>query len=132
MGPQKPTATKVVSGNGADYVSSGSFSAGSTPTVSEPYIRIYISEDADNYYFAALAPPNSSWTLPTGWPGGTYYNFTYNDVPNVTPGSNWPRYMMYLADQNGNFLYGLMDSSGLGAGVASSILSKQCITLNLS
>lgn len=122
----------MVNGNGVDYVSSGSFSAGATPTVSEPYIRLYVSEDANNYYFVALAPPNSSWTLPTGWPGGTYYNFTYNDVPNVTPGSNWPRYMMYLADQNGNFLYGLMDSSGLAAGVASSILSKQCITLNLS
>lgn len=68
--------------------------------------------------------------VPTGWPGGTYYNVAYSPVPSV--GSNWPKYMIYLADQNGNFLYGLMDSGGNSSGVATSILSKQCITLNLS
>lgn len=40
--------------------------------------------------------------------------------------------MCYLADDDGNFLYGLMDKSGGAADVAINILSKRCITLNLS
>lgn len=131
MGPKIPTATKVVNGNGVSYASSGSFAARSTVSASEPYLRIYISEDADNYYFVGVSPSSGTWTLPTGWPGGTYYNVAYSGVPSIDV-SNWPQYMIYLADENGNFLYGLMDKSGGSADVAISILSKQCITLNIS
>lgn len=119
-----------MNGNGVNYASSGSFVAGATVSASEPYLRLYVSEDTDTYYFVSISPSAGTWTLPTGWPGGTYYNVAYSGVPSA--GGNWPMYMVYLADDNGTFLYGLMDESGGGYDCAISTLSKQCITLNIS